>query len=264
MTYLFLLPAAVAALPVVLPWLVAASSGWRSTWLGTWLPGAPFLLLGALWARQVLPAAEAEIVEAVERGALDADVAERWWGWTVAVVWALVVLLPFGTRATHRACEGLRFKLTAAAAARGADGAWRELGASWRQEHRAGQAFEVSDPRLDPGLFGGPFASRGEAAIGKLVLDSQQRLFYVLDRPRGIGPDVKGWLDGLRPRSGPAAAGEREEGANAWVFERGLVRTPPGVAPPSATAWGIPMQRLVAVRRGWHWYVAGEPAELSR
>ena len=250
--YLVALPALVALAPVVWPLLLVLPSGWRSTPAGGALPGWPFLLLGLVWARQVLSAATDELAGRAEQGALDEAAAGRYQRWLRWSVWPLLLLLPLRYHALHAGCERWHLRLSSGTAVHQVRAASESHLATWRRDHAPGKAWQPDDPRFDPAQFGGPFAPRSANAVGKLAFDAHGRLFYILDRPRSDGPGrlVRQLFSGK--------GGERQ-----WVWERGLVAVPAGEAAPRATVWDLPVRRVVPLGHHWYWYVAGEPEELG-
>ncbi len=258
--YFGLVPGLVAILPALVPWLLAAWSGWRATMFGVWLPRVICLIVATVWARQVLVAAIDDLGRRADEGWLAAGRAEQIAQVLTFAVWLTVILMPLSLHRTHATCERLRFRLTSHTALRRLDEAVREKSATWLAASGVGKAIAPNDQRLDPAQFGGPFHPIKQGAIGKLVVDKDQRWFYILDRPREPGPGLSARLANLR-RALHAAKGD--DRPVLWVYERGLLRVPPGVPRPTATQWGLPIRRLTAVGRGWAWYVAGEPAERA-
>lgn len=240
--YFGVLPVLVAVLPVLLPLPVLIASGWSAGLLAVWLPALPFVIVAAIWTRQVLPAAEDERWLAVSDGRLTESLAGRLDRGAAWAAWSLVLLIPLGYRPLHDGLTRWRFGLTSAEALRAVDRQVTGQVDDLARRNGLCKAFVADDPALTPAAFGGPFASR--QAIGKLVVDDRRRAYYVLDRPPGSAPSP---LDHL------GAADDQ------WLFERGLVRVPSDADPPAATVWGMPMVKLTPLGDCWCWYQAAAP-----
>lgn len=259
LVYHLLLPGLVALLPVLLPFVFIIPSGWHSTYVGAWLPPLAVIAVGAVWAGQVLRAAQDDLGRKVDEGRIDAEHGQRLWLGLTLGVWLLVAILPLRYRATHAWFERARFKATSGAMVGRLNDAVADRQQAWIDDYGMGKAFDPEDERCDPDGFRGPFAPDREALKAKMVIDPRRRVFYILDRPTSIALSpidaVGGSVAGRLPFTDPATGEPQAR------FERGLVKVPAQVPPPETTMWGMPMYRLTRVGLGWYWYVAAADLE---
>lgn len=250
------LPALVAWLPVLWPIPALKAAGAAAAAKPIWAIGPLFAILGLVWARQVMAATADDLMRRADAEEVDERLTDVLLRYVYPAIVILAVLLPLRYDAVVAGRESKAFRRTSAAALRGIAAAVHEHGAAWAAANPDGKAFAPDDARIDGEAFGGPFAAGEAGAIAKLVHDKAGRWWYVHDRPITPGVSVKAWLKSM-------AGQHQDDDRHKWINERGLVWIPQGVKPPRTTVWGMPLRQLVAVGQRWHWYQAGEPAELD-
>lgn len=254
--YAVLLPALVAVAPVLLPLPLYRGWGAHASYLYTLLPGWPMILLGAVWARQVLVAAEDDLGRRSDAAELPRDAARRMTTALRIAVWLTVVLLPMRYQPMAERRAQRTFMATSGRALSGAQAALAQHRPSWSAANLPGKAFVPPDARFDAAAFGGPFAA-GEP-IGKLVFDGDGRAFYIVDRRLGVGPSL---LDWARVAVSSLAGEESTIAPDPWQYERGLLHVPPGAAQPAANPWGVSVVYRLELTGGWWWYNAAREME---
>lgn len=254
--YAVLLPALVAVAPVLLPLPLYRAWGAHASYLYTLLPGWPMVLLGAVWARQVLVAAEDDLGRRSDTAELPRDAARRMTAALRLVVWLVVLLVPLRYQSLAERRARQTFMTTSGPALSGAQAALAQHRPSWSAAHQPGKAFVPPDARFDTGAFGGPFAA--PEPIGKLVFDGDGRAFYIVDRRHGVGPSL---LDWARLVVSGLAGEESTLAPDPWQYERGLLHLPPGATLPAANPWGVPVVYRLELTGGWWWYNAAREVE---
>jgi len=255
--YHALLPALVAWLPVLWPIPALKAAGAAAVAKPIWAIGPLFAVVGFLWARQVMAAVSEDLIRRVDAEQILERHAEILQRFVYPAIVILAVVIPLRYDAVVAKRERKVFHRTSAAALDGIAAAVHEHGAAWAAANPDQKAFVPDDPRIDGELFAGPFAPGEAGAIAKLVHDNDGRWWYIHDRPLTPGVSIKAWIKSM--------AGQHQESddRHKWINERGLVWVPAAVKPPKTTVWGMPLRQLVPLGQRWHWYQAGEPADLN-